>query len=96
MASCFFFSISQLSEKLALGIWVWGLGEVWKTMGFACRMSVSGKRGIPELHRPSHQIQVATGGEGGNVYIRHINEALKSRAVSFVCHWELKLMDISL
>ena len=97
MASFFFFSISQLSEKLALDVWVWGLGEVCETVGFACRISVPGKKGIPKLRRPSHQIQVATGGEGGIVYIRHIiNEALKSGGVSFVCHWELKLIDISL
>lgn len=84
MASLFFFPISQLSEKLALDVWVWGLGEsLPRDCGICCRISVPGKRHSQALRRPSHQIQVATGGEGGIVYIRHIiNEALKSGGVS--------------
>ena len=88
MASCccfFFFSISQLSEKLALGVWVMAVRRSLQDCEI-CVQNICGKRGIPKLRRPSHQIQVATGGEGGIVCIRHINEALKSCGVSFVCH----------
>lgn len=58
--------------------------------------NICGKGDIPKHPGSSYPIQVATGGERGIVYIRHINEALTSCGGSFVCPLELKLMDISL